>query len=147
MRRPLRGLAFSNPDEILVVAANCLPNNSFSCDIAIYIYCDILLLIRFQPLKIALPMRVFMSLLTVPSWSMCGINRDPDPTLSPLRLIKPIFSVLLSTNSTLKLFHIPSAANLADAASRFLSPADAKLSGDIWSQFQAAFLRGYWPHR
>lgn len=29
MGRPLRGLAFSNPDEIPVVAADCLPNNSF----------------------------------------------------------------------------------------------------------------------
>lgn len=139
MRRPLRGLAFSNPDEIPVVAADCLPNNFFSCDIAIYIYCDILLLIRSQPLKIALPMHVIMSLLTVPPWSMCGINRASDPTISPLRFIKPIFSVPLATNSTLKLFHIHSAANLADAASRFLSPDNLASAGDTWSQFQAAF--------
>ena len=93
------------------------------------------MLICSQPLKIALPMHVLMSLLTVMLWSMRGINRAPDLTLSPMRL----FLVLLSTNSTLKLFHIPSAANLADPASRSLSLADVKLSGDIWSETQAAF--------
>lgn len=39
----------------------------------------------------------------------------------------------------MKLSHVPSAANIADPASRSLSLADAKLSADIWSQIQTAF--------
>lgn len=72
------------PDEIPIVATDYWPTNSFSSDMAVKE--ALALPIRSQPLKIALLMRVLKSLLIVPPWSMRGINRAPDPTLSLMRL-------------------------------------------------------------
>lgn len=53
--------------------------------------------------------------------------------------LKSIFEALMSTNCILRLFHVPSANNLADQPSRSLSLADSRLSVGCWNRVQDAF--------
>ena len=53
--------------------------------------------------------------------------------------LKSIFEALMSTNCILRLFHVPSANNLADQPSRSLSLADSRLSVSCWKRLQDAF--------
>ena len=53
--------------------------------------------------------------------------------------LKSIFEALMSTNCILRLFHVPSANNLADQPSRSLSLADSRLSVSCWKRLQDVF--------
>ena len=119
-----------NPDEIPIVAADYWPTNSFSSDIAVK-----------EALALANSLSAFKDRIAnaridvfvdntalVHAW-----NKQRSRSHAFSDALKAIFTVLLSTNSTLKLFHVPSVANIADPASRSLSLADAKLSADVWS--------------
>ena len=53
--------------------------------------------------------------------------------------LKSIFEALMSTNCILRLFHVPSAKNLADQPSRSLFLADSRLSVSCWKRLQDAF--------
>jgi len=68
------------------------------------------------------------------SWEKLGCK---DMSLN--KLLKKLFSVVANLNCDLRLQHIPSAENPADAPSRKLALADARLSSTAWRKLQLLF--------
>ena len=125
-----------NPSGVPIVASDYWPQDVLSSDIAVK-----------EALALCNVLRSFMSsvkdsrvdVYVDSSALLHAWNNQSARSHSFSAALKSIFQVVLTCNCSLRLYHIPSALNVADGPSRTLSLSDSRLSKCTWKLVQDSF--------